>query len=171
MIAASSSSENLTQILLHAAGKDAADSFNQQQKANPNSLIIVTPPGDLRCKQLFFLKWEPNNNNDDELLKQSIDDLIHNLVQNLLSYNFTSIAFPAIGCGEYGFNLNVLIKALVRSFRYQLIKRRLSWTIHFVIEPQHQQIFDEFSRQILASNQSHSFVFLVASTLKTNFVF
>lgn len=161
MIAASSSSENLAQILLNAAGEETSKHFYEQLVSNPNALVIVLPPGKLQCKNIFFLKWEPNK--DEEVLKQSIEDLIHNLVQNLIQHKFTSLAFPAIGCGEYGFNINILVKTMVRCFRTELMKRKLPWRIHFVIQPHQQQIFDEFSRQLIACNQSNTFFYCICS--------
>lgn len=96
VIIGSSSSENLRQILLRAAGDQAETAYTEEETSSPNASIIITPPGHLHCKKIFFFKWEPTKNKN--VLRQSIVDLISNVVQHVNSHKYTSIAFPAIGC-------------------------------------------------------------------------
>ncbi|CAF2688412.1 unnamed protein product [Rotaria sp. Silwood2] len=150
VILGSSSSENLRQVLLEAGGKQVEDAYSEEFRVNPNSLIISTPPGQLPCKRIFFLKWEPNK--DPEILRQSIIDLIWNLIQNVNSYNFTSIAFPAIGCGEHACSVDIVVKTMVTEMKQQIQNRKLPWIVTFIIHPNEQNVYDEFCKQLLASN-------------------
>lgn len=121
----------------------------------------MTPPGKLSCKKIFFIKWEPNEN--PETLRQSIIDLIWNVVQNVMSNNFTSLAFPAIGCGEHACSVDIVVKTMVSEMKNQLERRKLPWTAKFIIEPEKQHVFDEFCKQLLSSEGSkkHLCIFLV----------
>ncbi|CAF1454869.1 unnamed protein product, partial [Rotaria sordida] len=150
VIIGSSSSDNLLQVLLEAGGEKVAHAYYEQYQSNPNSLIISTLPGKLSCKKIFFLKWEPNKN--PEILRQSIIDLIWNVIQNVNSYNFTSIAFPAIGCGEHACSVDIVVKTMVREMKQQIQNRKLPWKIIFIIRPNEENIYDEFCKQLLASN-------------------
>ncbi|CAF3599514.1 unnamed protein product [Rotaria sp. Silwood1] len=110
-----SSSENLKQILLEAEGKEVENAYDEEAKNNPPSSIISTLSGQLPGKRIFFLKWEPNTN--PETLKQSIIDLIWNVIQNTTSYKFTSIAFLAIGCGEHACPVHIVVKTMVKEMK------------------------------------------------------
>jgi len=101
---------------------------------------------------LFFLKWEPNK--DPDILRQSIIDLIWNLIQNVSSHNFTSIAFPAIGCGEHACSVDVVVKTMVREMKQQITNRKLPWTVKFIVQPNQQNVYDEFCKQLLSSDDS-----------------
>jgi hypothetical protein len=125
-------------------------------------LIISTPPGQLPCKRIFFLKWEPDVNED--VLRQSIVDFISNVIQNAKSYNFTSIAFPAIGCGEHGCSVDIVVKTMVREITNQLTMRKLPLTVKFVVPPKQQNIYDEFCKVVLASQQGIVKILLLSIT-------
>ncbi|CAF1050764.1 unnamed protein product [Rotaria sp. Silwood1] len=151
VIIGSSSSENLKQILLEAEGKEVENAYDEEAKNNPPSSIISTLSGQLPGKRIFFLKWEPNTN--PETLKQSIIDLIWNVIQNTTSYKFTSIAFLAIGCGEHACPVHIVVKTMVKEMKQQIQNRNLSWSIKFIIEPNQDNVYDEFCTQLLLSNQ------------------
>jgi hypothetical protein len=116
--------------------------------------MISTPPGHLHCKRIFFLKWEPDE--DPELLRQSIADLISNVIQNARSHKFTSIAFPAIGCGEHACSVDIVVKTMVKKMKQEIEDRKLPWTVKFIIQPNQQNVYDEFCKQLLSSDPSSS---------------
>ncbi|CAF1149153.1 unnamed protein product [Adineta steineri] len=147
VIIGSLSSENLRQSLLIAGGREVQAAYEKEYENNPNSLIISIPPGELPCKRLFFLRWEPDE--DPDILRQSISDLIWNLIQNVNSHNFNSIAFPAIGCGEHACSVDIVVKTMVKEMKQQIMQRKLAWTVKFIIQPNQQNIYDEFRRQLL----------------------
>ncbi|CAF4004110.1 unnamed protein product, partial [Rotaria sordida] len=95
VIIGSSSSKILKKAIIKVAGDDVQTSYNIEHKNNPNAILISTPPGALPCKRIFFVKWQPDKN--ETILRQSLVDLIWTVIQNVISYNFTSFAFPALG--------------------------------------------------------------------------
>lgn len=150
VIIGSSSSENLRQILLKAAGDQARSVYNREQAVNPNASVIITPPGHLQCKKIFFFNWEPNKNKD--ILRKSIADLIANVVKNVHSQKCTSLAFPALGCGEYACAVDIVVKTMVKEMKQQIEQNNLPWTVKFVIHPSQQHVYDEFCKQVLSSD-------------------
>jgi O-acetyl-ADP-ribose deacetylase (regulator of RNase III) len=78
-----------------------------------------------------------------------------------LSHNFTSIAFPAIGCGKHNCPVHVVVKAMVLEMKKQLIKRNLPWKIKFVIQPDHQHVYDEFCKNVLTTQDGKMRIFFL----------
>jgi O-acetyl-ADP-ribose deacetylase (regulator of RNase III) len=150
VIIGSSSSENLRQVLFKAAGDQVVEAYNKEYGNNPNSLLISTAPGQLQCKRIFFLKWEPDK--DEEILRQSIIDLISNVIQNVRSDNYISIAFPAIGCGGHACSIDIVVKTMIREVKENMQRRKLPWGVKFIIEPNQQNVYDEFCKRLLASD-------------------
>ncbi|CAF4944171.1 unnamed protein product, partial [Rotaria sp. Silwood1] len=132
----------LHHTIIEAAGDEVETAYGIEYGRNPNSILISTPPGKLSCQRIFFLKWEPDA--DDSILRQSIIDFIWNIIQNVISYNYTSIACPAFGCGGYGCSVDIVVKTMVQEIKNQLKTRNLSLTVKFVIRPEQQNIYDEF---------------------------
>ena len=133
--------------------------YNTEYEKNPNAILISTSSGVLPCKRIFFVKWQPDK--DDAKLRQSLVDLIWNVIQNVMAYKFTSLAFPAIGCGKYACSVNIVVKTLVREMKNQLSTRDLQLTVKFVIQADQQHIYDEFCKQVLATQQGISIYFLL----------
>ncbi|CAF1359103.1 unnamed protein product [Adineta steineri] len=148
VIIGSSSSQILKRAIINAAGDDVQMAYAKEHENNPNSLILSVPSGQLPCKRIFFVKWEPNT--DEEALQQSIVDLIWNVIQNAISHKFTSIAFPSIGCGQSSCSKQVIVKTMVREIKNQLKMRNLPLTVKLSIAPDQLEIYDEFCKQVLS---------------------
>ncbi len=138
--------------ILEAAGDDVKKAYNLECQNKSHGILISTVPGDLPCKRIFFLEWKPDI--DEEKLRQSLVDRVWMAMQHLIQYNFTSIAFPAIGCGEHGCSIDVIVKTLVKELKNQLIMRNLPLKVKFVIQPNQQNIYDEFCKQVLTTQNS-----------------
>ncbi|CAF1299385.1 unnamed protein product [Rotaria sp. Silwood1] len=149
VIIGSSSSEILKQAIIKVAGDEVQKAYNAEYKNNPNAIVISTPPGTLPCKRIFFVKWQPDM--DETILQQSLVDLIWTVIQNVISYKFTSLAFPAIGCGKHGCSVGVVVKTMVKEMKAQLTMRNLPLVVKFVIHPDQQNIYDEFCKQLLTT--------------------
>ncbi|CAF2774053.1 unnamed protein product [Rotaria sp. Silwood2] len=108
VIVGTSSSQRLKEIILEAAGDVAKTAYKTELEKNPIPILISLPPGQLSCKRIFFVKWRPEKN--ETLLEKSITDFVCNTIKNVASHDFTSVAFPAIGCGLHGFPVDVLAK-------------------------------------------------------------
>lgn len=133
--------------IMEAAGGEIQTAYNTERQNEKHSLLISTGPGRLPCKRIFFLEWKPDN--DNAKLRQSLIDLTWIVIQHLTPYNFTSIAFPAIGCGAHGCSVDLVVKTLVKEIKNQLMMRNLPFTVKFVIQPDQQNIYDEFCKQVL----------------------
>ncbi|CAF3986264.1 unnamed protein product [Adineta steineri] len=151
VIIGNSSSDILKKEILNAAGNDIEIAYAKEYENNQKSLLFSTPSGKLPCKQIFFIKWNPNKNED--VLRQSIVDFISNVIQNVILYEFTSVAFPAIGCGQYGCSTNIVVKMMVKEIKHQLAMRNIPLKVKFVIQPTQQTLFNQFCNQILSSRE------------------
>ncbi|CAF2735942.1 unnamed protein product [Rotaria sp. Silwood2] len=150
VIIGSSSSNILRKEILKAAGKESQTAYDTELKNHPNSVLMTITSGNLPCKQIFFVKWKPNN--DEKILQQSLGDLISSVVQNAISHKFTSIAFPAIGCGAHGCSVDIVVKTMVIEMKKHLIERKLSWTVKFVVRRDQENVYDEFCQQVLTTD-------------------
>ncbi|CAF4093803.1 unnamed protein product, partial [Rotaria sordida] len=146
VIIGSSSSRFLRKAILTAAGNEIQTAYNLELKNHPNSILIETLSGALPCKQIFFVQWKPDN--DEKVLEQSLVDLISTVVQNVKSHNFTSFALPAIGCGKYHCSIDIVVKTMVLEMKKHLMTKNLPWTVKFVVEPDQENIYDEFCKQL-----------------------
>jgi hypothetical protein len=72
--------------------------------------------------------------------------LVSDVIKTAASENYKSIAFPAIGCGEYGCSISVIAQAFVREVEQQLITYPIA--ISFVIQPNKINIYEEFQKQV-----------------------
>jgi hypothetical protein len=152
VIVVSTASDYLRQIIIIEGGEEVYQFYEKETNSNPNSLLISSPPGKLLCKRIFFVKWKPVE--DENILRQSLIDLIWNVIQNVLSYKFDSIAFPSIGCGHSNISQNIIIQTLIYELINQIKNRNLSLIIKFIILPDEHQIYQQFCEQLLQSEQS-----------------
>jgi hypothetical protein len=152
-----------------AAGNDVQTAYNVECKNNPHSILISTLPGCLPCKRIFFLKWQPTDN--EATVRQSLVDLISIVIQHLIPYNFTSIAFPAIGCGKHGCSVDLVVKTMVIEMKNQLIMRNLPLTVKFIVRPDQQNVYDEFCKQVLTTQNDRGIIFLLSIQLSVDKLF
>jgi hypothetical protein len=47
---------------------------------------------------------------------------------------------------------------MVREMKQQITQRRLPWTVKFVIEPEQTNVYDEFCKQVLSSDEGRSYI-------------
>lgn len=158
VIAISSSSDILKQLIIIEAGEEVYQMYERENKKNPNNLLIICPSGNLSCKKIFFIKWNPNEN--EIILKQSIIDFIHNLIQNIITNQYKSVALPPIGCNHKNLSTSFIIKTFINQFIYQIKSRNLSLIIKFIILPDQYEIYQEFYQELLQSEQQ-GYLFLI----------
>ncbi len=152
MIVICSSSKYLVQNVLKAGGKSFQKSYMAQVNQNEMAFVISIPAdGQLKSKAVYFVPWIPNA--DSNKLCESIEHLIENVMKKAASDNYQSIAFPAIGCGEYECPVNLIANTFVRTVRELLPKYPIS--IRFVIQPEKTDVYEEFRKQ-LGPSQSKS---------------
>ncbi len=138
-------SKYLVDAVFKAGGKSLKSAFDKKVKENEKNAVISIPAeGALRSKAVYFIAWKPNS--DENLLCQSIEQLVANVIKKAASENYQSIAFPAIGCGGYECPTSLIAKTFVKQCQELLLKYPIS--IVFVIQPEKTEIYDEFRQRI-----------------------
>ncbi|CAF3433373.1 unnamed protein product [Rotaria socialis] len=132
------SSDILREYVLQAAGSDVRKQYEKGKRTTDQALALWSPV--LPCQQILFLPWVPSQH--DVLLEQSIREFIALAIQYVLDQNYTSVAFPAIGCGRFGLD----IAFIAASMYHHIIIEKYPINITFVIQPSHQEVFDAFQR-------------------------
>jgi hypothetical protein len=163
VIISSSSSAILVKKIIKAAGKTVESAYDAELQNHPNSVLVTTPGGSLFCKRIFFVTWEPDI--DKNILQQSLIDLMSTVVQNVKSHKFTSIAFPAIGCGQHGCSVDVVVETMVLEMKKHLIKRNLPWTVKFIVQPDQENVYDEFCTQVLKTQDGKVKIFFQSNNV------
>lgn len=135
-----------------AAGKAFKKSFDAQVKENETaSVISVRSEGELASKAVYFVPWKPSSN--PEKLRQSIEQLVKNVMKKAASEDYRSIAFPAIGCGEYGCDIALIAETFVGQVRELLQKYPIP--VVFVIQPGKTEIYEAFHKEIGSAGEQH----------------
>ena len=117
---------------------------------NPAATCIDTPPGDLNCKAIFFVKWSPNA--DEASLAASTTDVLLLIFRHMIQYNFTTVAFPTIGFEHFTCPMKLFVKTLVQQAKLELIRIDRPFTIKFAVEPNQTEIYNEICKQILTAD-------------------
>lgn len=107
---------------------------------------IVLSPGSLKCKKIYLVAWQPDN--ERSKLEKSIQDFIHESIECAVSYHCTSIAFPAIGCNGNNLFTSICIPAIVTSIKNELNRIGAVMKVIIAILPTRQLIFDAFKGQL-----------------------
>ncbi len=150
MIVVCSLSKYLVDSVFKAGGKSLKNAFDKKVKENETSPVISVPAdGKLASKAIYFVPWKPDP--DPTILCQTIEKLVSNVIKKAASENYKSIAFHAIGCGEYGCSVSLVAQTLVRRARQQLTKYPI--TVVFVIQPDKMDVYEEFRTQLGSSGQ------------------
>ena len=122
-------------------------SFDAQSNQNPKpSVIAVKSDGKLASKIIYFLPWEMNT--DKLLLRKSFEKFVSDALEKAIKDKYQSIAFPAIGCGQFGCSISLVAQTMVEEAHRKLQKYPISTL--FVIQTERTDIYDEFQKQIRA---------------------
>ncbi|CAF3826976.1 unnamed protein product, partial [Rotaria sp. Silwood1] len=145
VIAVCSSSEYLFKAICEAGEGSIKTSFDLQSKKNPYySIIAVKAEGQLKSKKVYFLPWKTNS--DPSLLRQSIEKFVSDAIERAVMEKYKSIAFPAIGCGQFGCPIRLVAEAMVQEAYRKLQKSSIS--VSFIIETKRTDVYDEFQKQL-----------------------
>jgi O-acetyl-ADP-ribose deacetylase (regulator of RNase III) len=120
-------------------------SYNAEINKNSEaSVITVQAAGQLASKWIYFLPWMADS--DASVLQQSIEKFVSDAVEKAVEEGYRSIAFPAIGCGQFGCSINLVAQAMVGEVCRKLQAYNMS--ISFVIQPERADVYDEFRKQV-----------------------
>jgi hypothetical protein len=145
VIVVCSSSEYLFDSICKAGGDSIKASFDAESKNNLGaSVIAVKAEGQLSSKMIYFLPWKKMS--DESLLRTTLGKFVSDAIEKAVTEKYKSIAFPAIGCGEFGCSISHVAQAMVEKAYIKLQSHAIS--ISFVIQPERTDIHDEFQKQI-----------------------
>ena len=140
-----SSSQFLLDAVFKAGGRTFKTTYEKKVAANERDPVISTrAEGSLKSKAVYFVPWKPSSNEDK--LRQSLEQLVDNVIQQAVREKYRTIAFPAIGCGGYGCSTSVIAETLTNQCQQLLAKYSVS--ILFTIQPRKTDIYKEFRRYI-----------------------
>ena len=145
------SSKYLLEMIYECGGKSVRNAVNNQLEQNlKNPLTSVKADGEIQSKSIYFVPWKTEAN--IELVLQSLEDLISISMQQAHNDNYRSIAFPAIGCGDYKYPVQVISQTMVNKAHQEQALYQIS--VSFLIQPTKKDLFDHFHKQINLLNSS-----------------
>lgn len=119
-------------------------SFEKMSKEKMKDYLIeLNVENILPCKRVYLIDWEPSK--DLNALRQSLDELLRRTIDRSKKDGWTSIAYPAIGCGEFQCPADVVAQTLFKQLKKLLpnCSVKVSWIIHH----DRQEIFNQFVKQ------------------------
>lgn len=136
---------------MKACGNSFRKSYDTKVKENISDNVHgVKTENKIPSKEVYFVPWQPNP--DQNKLCESLKQLVFETIEKAASQKYTSIAFPAIGCGEYGCSISLIAETLIDVAQEQLNKYRMK--ILFVIQADKTDAFEEFQHQIGLSDSA-----------------
>ncbi|UJR08142.1 hypothetical protein I4U23_012418 [Adineta vaga] len=146
IIVVCSTSRFLCDQITLVAGNEVRNIY--RQKSAGNELTYETTGGSLPCKRIVFRPWNPDTHCTQDV-KQSIDKFITSVIIYGLQNNLTTIAFPSVGCGQLGFDPNLIAEYMVGTTYERLKDSTYSrLTISFVLLPEQKTVYNAFVNQI-----------------------
>jgi hypothetical protein len=113
MVVVCPTSQNLLDNILEQAGTTVKDDY---KKGLQNGRVpqdgYETAGGQLLCQRLFFLPWTTRKL-DLVALRQTIYTFVTTAILHAVKTKQTSLAFPAIGCGQLGYDPNVIAEVIL----------------------------------------------------------
>jgi O-acetyl-ADP-ribose deacetylase (regulator of RNase III) len=106
---------------------------------------LETSSGKLLCKKLFFLPWMRHKLDDQTNLRHSIRVFFTAAIEHAVRTCKTSVAFPALGCGELNYDPTVIAELILdETERYA----NFNLKIFIVLLPNNQAAYHIFCRKL-----------------------
>ena len=113
MVVVCSTSLYLLNDILDKAGTTIKDEVNRALKdGSITQNGYSTPGGELLCQRLLFIPWTTEKLNVRDL-RQSIHTFFTAAIEYALKTQQTSIAFPALGCGELRYDPELIAEVIL----------------------------------------------------------
>ncbi|CAF4338578.1 unnamed protein product [Rotaria magnacalcarata] len=146
LVVVNSTSQYLRDGILEKAGGSVKREYDKITKT-PSSGPFELDSGQLLCRKLLFLTWNINQTSQ-EAFYQSIRNFVSKAVQYAIKAHHTSIAFPAIGCGKFNFDKNIVANEMLVEAQRQLLSANVLLQINFVILPTQNDVFEIFQAKL-----------------------
>ncbi|XP_070693888.1 protein mono-ADP-ribosyltransferase PARP9 [Pempheris klunzingeri] len=124
----------------------AGDKMQHEMNSAPlKGFLIITKPYKLQCKEVYHtVCTEKSKDEPPKSLYRSVLQCLQNAVSN----NHKSIAFPAIGTGGLGFDKKEVAKIMSRAVADFSLESPKKMEVYFIIFPSDDDIFKAFEEQI-----------------------
>lgn len=136
---------NLRNDILKKAGREVESEFKKREKEGLTD--ITTDGGKLVCRKILFLSW-----NIDQSTPENFYACIRSFVRRALEYaiknRHTSIAFPAIGCGEFKFDRRVIAEQMLVEAQTHVLGANMLLQIYIAIESGRKELLNTFSERL-----------------------
>ena len=132
--------------ILGKAGPLVEQEYIEAEKSFPTE-PFETNSGQLKCRKLLFLQWNTNHSTN-EAFYQSIRNFVTKAVRHAIKAHHTSIAFPAIGCGGFNVDRNVVANEMLIEAQKQLLTANVLLQIIFVILPEQSEVYEVFRTKL-----------------------
>lgn len=127
-----------------AGGDSVYASYKAQLKNSENSIISVEADGQLVAKKIYFLPWQ--NNDDPSIVCKTLEKFVSDAFDKAVQETFETIAFPAVGCGEFGCSSSLVAQSMIQKVHQKQQMHNIAVT--FVIIPSRNDIYDDFQKQL-----------------------
>ncbi len=136
-----SSSDILRESVIQAAGPFVRDAYEQRKNLKIEHQSFAVQCSNLPCKQILFLPWTPRGQ-QHVFNEFTIKKFMSEAIAYVLSQNYTSIAFPAIGCGQFGLNVDFIAETMINHVKIE----GYPLNIKFIIHPKSNDVFNAFRK-------------------------
>lgn len=148
-----STSQYLLNDILNKAGATIKNQVNETLKnGNIEHSGYSTLGGQLLCQRLLFLPWTTQKL-DDTNLRQSIYTFFKAAIVHAIGTQQTSIAFPALGCGELKYDPKLIAEIILNETqRYA----NYNLKILIVLQPNKNEVYEAFCIKLAELRQRNS---------------
>ncbi|XP_065818692.1 protein mono-ADP-ribosyltransferase PARP9 [Labrus bergylta] len=131
--------------------KKAGDQMQREiRRASPDGRVIITNAYNLNCKNVFhtFCGGRPGGGWEQATSKQILFESVRDCLRLAVQYRHKSIAFPAIGTGNLGFDKTVVAQIMLNAVAEFARTCQSTLEVHVVIFPTDRDTFWAFENQM-----------------------
>jgi len=99
----------------------------EKMKNAGNECFAVSCSG-FQFKKILFSTWTPDSK--PVFLEQTIRNFISIAIEYVLENKYTSVAFPAIGCGRFGMDVAYVAQIMVNFIKFEKYPLHVTFVIH-----------------------------------------
>ncbi|XP_077985633.1 protein mono-ADP-ribosyltransferase PARP14-like [Glandiceps talaboti] len=115
----------VSRAIVTAGGEKVKQELKGKTKPQKLGSVIITSPGNLKCKHILHLVTDPDN----------IKDSIHNVLKRADKLSMNSLAVPTIGTGVLGYDPQEMAKQVFKSIEASPTLKTVSLVRIVIYEP------------------------------------
>ncbi|TRY60714.1 hypothetical protein DNTS_016445 [Danionella cerebrum] len=134
----------ISNAILKNAGNKIQDEINRAKYTKNSSLVYVTKGYNLKCDSVYHTVCpHRNQNKSGEILFNAITECLRKA-----SNGYRSIAFPAIGTGNLGYNKSDVAGIMVKAVAEFAKKIQKKLDVYFVVFPKDTEMMQAFEKEM-----------------------